>query len=168
MLEKTLESPLDSKEIQPIHPKGNQSWIFIGKTDANAETPILWLPDENWLTGKDPDAGEDWRQRRRGQQRMRRLDCISNLMDMSFSNSRHWWWTGKPGMLQSMGSQRVGHAEQLNWTNDQDHGLLQCFGGWDPVLPVQGPELIPWLRNYMLQQKIPHTTANIQHSQINN
>jgi len=116
MLEKTLESPLDSKEIQPIHPKGNQSWIFIGKTDANAETPILWLPDENWLTGKDPDAGEDWRQRRRGQQRMRRLDCISNLMDMSFSNSRRWWWTGKPGMLQSMGSQRVGHdwATELN------------------------------------------------------
>ena len=62
-LEKTLESPLDCKEIQPVHPKGNQSWIFIGRTDAEAYTPILWPPDvKNWLIGKDPDAGEDWRQ----------------------------------------------------------------------------------------------------------
>ena len=60
MLEKTLESPLDCKEIQPVHPKGNQSWIFIGRTDAEAETPILWPPDVNWLLGKDPDAGNDW------------------------------------------------------------------------------------------------------------
>ena len=63
MLEKTLESPLDSKEIQPVHPKGNQSWIFIGRTDAEAQTPILWPPHvKNWLTGKDSDAGKDWRQ----------------------------------------------------------------------------------------------------------
>ena len=62
LLEKTLESPLDCKEIQPIHPKGNQSWIFIGRTDAEAETLILWQPDaKNWLTGKDPDSGKDWR-----------------------------------------------------------------------------------------------------------
>ena len=63
VLEKTLESPLDCKEIQPVHPKGDQSWIFIGRTDAGAETPILWPPDaKNWLIGKDPDAGKDWRQ----------------------------------------------------------------------------------------------------------
>ena len=62
VLEKTLESPLDCKEIQPVHSKGNQSWIFIGRTDAKAETAILWPPDEdNWLTGKDPDAGKDLR-----------------------------------------------------------------------------------------------------------
>ena len=61
VLEKTLESPLDSKEIQSAHPKGNQSWIFIGRTDAEAETPILWPPDaKNWLIWKDPDAGKDW------------------------------------------------------------------------------------------------------------
>ena len=61
-LEKTLESPLDSKEIQPVHPKGNQSWMFIGRTDDEAETPIPWPPDaKNWLIGKDPDAGKDWR-----------------------------------------------------------------------------------------------------------
>ena len=63
VLEKTLESPLDSKEIQPVYPKGNQFWIFIGKTDAEAETPILWAPDmKDWLIGKDPEAGKDWMQ----------------------------------------------------------------------------------------------------------
>ena len=62
VLEKTLESPLDCKEIQPIHPKGDQSWVFIGRTDVEAETPILWPPDvKSWLIGKDPDAGKDWR-----------------------------------------------------------------------------------------------------------
>ena len=66
VLEKTLESPLDPKEIQPVHPKGNQSWIFIGRTDAEAKIPILWLPDaKNQLIGKDPDAGKDWRQEKR-------------------------------------------------------------------------------------------------------
>jgi len=67
VLEKTLESPLDCKEIQPVHSKGDQSWTFIGRTDAEAETPILWSPDaKNWLIGKDPDAGKDWGQEEKG------------------------------------------------------------------------------------------------------
>ena len=67
MLEKTLESPLDCKKIQPVHPKGNQSWIFIGRTDAEAEIPVLWpLDAKNWLIGKDPDAGKDWRWEEKG------------------------------------------------------------------------------------------------------
>ena len=67
VLEKTLESPLHSKEIQPVHPKRNQSWILIGRTDVEAETPILWPPDgKNWLIWKDPDAGKDWRQEEKG------------------------------------------------------------------------------------------------------
>ena len=67
VLEKTPESPLDCKEIQPVHPKGDQSWVFIGRTDVEAETPILWPSDvKNWLTGKDPDAGKDWRQEEKG------------------------------------------------------------------------------------------------------
>ena len=67
VLEKTLESPVDCKEIQPVHPKGDQSWIFIGRADAEAETPILWpLDAKNWLIGKDPDAGKDWRQEEKG------------------------------------------------------------------------------------------------------
>ena len=83
VLEKTLESPWDCTEIQPVHPKGNQSWIFIGKIDAEAETPILWPPNtKNWLIGKDPDDVKDYR---RGQQRMRWLDGITDSMDMSLS-----------------------------------------------------------------------------------
>ena len=67
VLEKTLESPVDSKEIQSVHPKGNESWIFIGRADAEAETPILWPPDvKNWLIWKDPDAGNDWSQEEKG------------------------------------------------------------------------------------------------------
>ena len=80
VLEKTLESLLDCKEIQPVNPKENQSWIFFGKTDAEAEAPILWTPDvKNWLIGKDPDAGKDWGQEEKGQQRMRWLDGITQL-----------------------------------------------------------------------------------------
>ena len=67
VLEKTLESPLDCKEIQPVHPKGDQSWVFIGRTDVEAETPILWPPDvKNWVLGKDPDAGKGWRWEEKG------------------------------------------------------------------------------------------------------
>ena len=84
VLEKTLESPLDCKEIKPVNPKGNQSWIFFGRTDT--EAPLLWpLDAKNWLTGKDPDPGKDWRQEQKGTTRMRRLDGITDSMDMSLS-----------------------------------------------------------------------------------
>ena len=87
VLEKTLESPLDHKEIQPVHPKGDQSWVFIGRIEA--ETPILWPPDvKNWLIGKDPDVGKDWRREERGWQRMRWLGGITKSMDMSLSKLR--------------------------------------------------------------------------------
>ena len=67
VLEKTLESPFDCKEIQPVNPKGNHSWVFVGRTDAETETPVLWPPDaKNWLIGKDPDAGKDWKQEEKG------------------------------------------------------------------------------------------------------
>ena len=89
MLEKTLESPLDCKEIKPVHPKGHQSWIFIWRTDAESEIPILWPSDvKNWLIGKDPDAGMIEGRRRRGRQRMRWLDGITKLMDMSLGGLR--------------------------------------------------------------------------------
>ena len=86
VLEKTLESPLDCKEIQPVYPKGDQSWVFIGSTDAEAETPILWPPHvKSWLIGKDPDAGGIGSRRRRERQTMRWLDGITDSMDMSLS-----------------------------------------------------------------------------------
>ena len=86
VLEKTLESPLDCKEIKPGNLKGNHSWIFIVRTDAEAEPPILWPPDvKNWLTGKDPDAEKDWGQEERGRQTMRWLDGITKSMDMGLS-----------------------------------------------------------------------------------
>ena len=88
VLEKTLESPLDCKEIQPVNPKGNQSWIFIGRTDAEAETPILWPPDaKNWLIGKDPDAGKDWRQEK-GTTEDEMVRWHHRLEDMRFSKLR--------------------------------------------------------------------------------
>ena len=88
VLEKTLECPLDCKEIQPAHPKGNQSWIFIG-IDAEADAPILWPPDaKNWLTGNDPDAGKGWRQEEKEMTEDAMLDGITDLMDMSLSKLR--------------------------------------------------------------------------------
>ena len=86
VLEKTLESPLDCLEIHPANPKGNESRIFIGRTDAEAEVPILWPPHaKSWLIWKDPDAGKDWGWEERGWQRMRWLDGITDSMDMSLS-----------------------------------------------------------------------------------
>ena len=84
VLDKTLESPLDYKQIQPVHPKGDQSWVFTERTDVEAETPILWPPDaKSWLIWKDPDAGKDWGQEEKGTTGMRWLDGITNSMDMS-------------------------------------------------------------------------------------
>ena len=120
VLEKTLESPLDCKEIQPVHPKGDQPWIFVGRNDAKAETPILWPPHvKSWLIGKDwcweglgaggegDDRGWDgW---------MASLTRWTRV----WVNSGSWWWTVRPGMLRFMGSQRVGHdwVTELNWTD---------------------------------------------------
>ena len=120
VLEKTLENPLDCKELRPVNPKGNQSWIFIGRTDVEAEAPILWPPDgKNWLIRKDPDAGKDWRQEEKGTTEDEMVGWHHRLDGHEFDMSldRSWWWTGKPGVLQSTGSQRVGHdwGTELNW-----------------------------------------------------
>ena len=124
MLNKTLESPLDCKEIKPVQPKGNQPWRFIGRTDAEAETPILWPPDvKNWLIRKDPDSGKlkaggegDDRGRDGWMRSLTRWTWV-------WAGSRRQWKTGKPGVLQSMGSLRVGH-DWVNNSNNNKHSAV--------------------------------------------
>ena len=159
VLEKTLESPLDCKEIQPVHPKGNQSWVFTGRTDVEAETPILWPPDvKSWLIGEDPDARKDWGQAEKG------------MTEDEMVGWHHWpnghafGWTpgigdGQGGLecCSSWGRKESDITEQLNWTeylilvkrhprwlSSQESGCLQCrrhrrpeFNPWIGRIPVE-------------------------------
>ena len=119
VLEKTLEGPLDCKESQPVHHKGNQSWIFIGRTDADAETPALWPPDaKNWLRGKDPDAGKDWGQEETGTTEDEMVGCHHQLDGHEFEETPEVGdGQGSPACCSPWGH-RVGHdwATELNWT----------------------------------------------------
>ena len=130
LLLKTLESPLGCREIKPVNPKGNQSWVFTGKTDAEAETPVLWPSNvKNWLIEKDPVAGKDWRQEEK--EDGRRWDgWMASLTRRTWvwASYGSWWWIGKPGVLQSMGSQRVRHdwVTELNWTPWSKWGQSRC------------------------------------------
>ena len=119
VLEKTLESLLDCKEIRSVHPKRNQPWIFIGRTDAEAETSMLWPSDSKNSLEKTLMLGKIEGRRRRGGQRTRLLGGITDLMDWVWASSRSWLWTGKPGVLQSMQLQKVRHAweTELSWLN---------------------------------------------------
>ena len=140
VLEKTIESPLDREEIKPVNPKGNRSCIIIGRTDVEAETPILWPPDtKNWLLGKDPNAGKDWRQ----EKGMTEDEVVGwhppTQWTWVWASSGSWWWTGKPGVLQSTWSQRIRHgwATELNWTEKfpgfEDTRKRVVKGQWFPV-----------------------------------
>ena len=118
VLEKTLESPLDCKEIQTVHPKGDQSWVFIGRTDVEAETPILWPPDvKSWLIWKDPDAGKDWGQEEKGMTEDKMVGWHHQL------NGHGFGWTLRVGDGQgglaccgSWGCKESDTTERLNWT----------------------------------------------------
>ena len=117
-----LLSALDSEEIQTVRPKGDQSWVFLERTDVESETPILWPPDaKNWLIGKDPDAGKDWL-KVGGAGDDRGWDgWMASLTQWTWVwvSSGSWWWTGRPGMLQSCGLKESDMTESLNWT---EHG----------------------------------------------
>ena len=110
VLQKTLEGPLDCKEIQPVNPKGNRSWIFIGRTDAENEVPILWPPDaKNWLIGKDSDAGRDWGQEEKVTAEVEMVGCHHWLNGHQFDQASGDGEGQGPGVLQSVGSQRFRH-----------------------------------------------------------
>ena len=121
VLEKTLESLLDCKEIQPVHPKGDQSWLFIGRTDVEAETPILWPLSKSWLIWKDPDAGKDWGQEEKGMTEDEMVVWHHRL------NGHGFGWT--PGVGNGQGGLACcsswGHGEwdttELNWTEQQPY-----------------------------------------------
>ena len=140
VLEKTLESLWDCKEVKPVNPKGSQPWIFSGRIDAEAETPVLWPPDEkNWLIGVNPDAGKAWEQEDKGYDR--RWDgWMASLAWWTWVwvGSESWWWTGKPGVLQSMGLQRVGHS----WATEQQAIQFVVFNCSSPSRLLQFPK---WL-----------------------
>ena len=122
-----LESPLDCKEIQPVHPKGNQSWIFIGRTDAEAENPILWPPDvKNWLIGKYPDSGKDWRQEEKG------------MIEDEMVGWPHWL---------------NGHEFEKSLGVGDGQGSLACCGTWDSK-KSDTTEQLHWTMNTFMEYEI--------------
>ena len=132
VLEKTLESPLECMEIQPVHSKGDQSWVFIGRTDFEAETPILWPHDaKSWLIWKDPDAGKDWGQEERGTTEDEMAGWHHRL------NGHGSGWTlgvgdgqGGPACCSSQGQKESGTTEQLNWSETEVSEKLRVHFCW--------------------------------------
>ena len=158
VLEKTLESPLHCKEIQAVHPKGNQSWVLIGRTDAEAEATILWPPDvKSWLIGKDPDAGKDWRQVEKGATEDEMVGWHHWLNGHEFEQTpTDSKGQGGLGMLQFMGLQRVGHnlateqQQQQQKTRRKLRGIHT--GRWSPLAqPSLAFKLQVYLGHFLLQ-----------------
>ena len=163
-LEKILESPLDCKEVQPVHPKGDQSWVLTGRTDVEAETPILWPPDaKGWLIGKDPDAGKDWRQEEKG-------TTEDEIGWMASLNGQGFGWTPGVGDRQgglacygSWGCKESDTTEWLNWTElkaitdtetevmpiGQEIKMLRHLYGLDRGLALCSDTIMEWYHVYL-------------------
>ena len=155
VLEKTLESPLDCKEIQPVHPKGDQSWVFTGRTDAEAEAPTFWPPDvKNWLFGKDPDAGKDWRQEEKGTIEDEVAGWHHQLDGHEFEQvPGRWWWTGRPGaavhgVTKSWTRLRDRTTKMYIYTHAYTHMCAHTHTRVITLLLVRSRE--PWLVQYCL------------------
>ena len=134
VLEKTLESPLDCKEIQPVHSEGDQSWVFIGRTHAKAETPILWPPDgKNWLIGKAPDVGRDWGQEEKGTRGWDGWMASPTRWTWAWLNSGSWWWTGSwHAAIHGVAKSRTWLSDwtELNWLNPVESLLQPVLLSW--------------------------------------
>ena len=152
MLETTLESPLDCKEIKPVDPKGNQSWIFIGRTDTEAETLTLWPPNvKNWLTGKDPDAGKDWRREEKGTTQDEMVGWHHRLNGHEFEQALGVG-DGQGGLVccSPWGHKKLDMTEWLNWTDPLCACSCFLWIGLDHLLSIYFliPQNIPGLPLY--------------------
>ena len=156
VLEKTLESPLDCKEIQPVHPKGNQSWMFIGKTDVEAETPVLWPPDaKSWLIWKAPDAGKDWRQEEKGTTEDEVVGC-------------HHWPHGLQHARPPCPSPTLGACSNscpLNpWYHPTISSSVVPFSSCLHSFPASGSfPISPHIKTYFIAEWLNHCSVNIIH-----
>ena len=167
VLEKTFESPLDCKEFQPVHSKGDQSWVFFGRIHVKAETPLLWPPHvKNWLIGKDSDAGRDWEQAEKGTTGWDGWMASLTQWTWVCVNSGSWWWTGRPGMLQFMGSQRVGHnwTTELNWWTRHVWETAAGYREWERTVSWQ------WISHWPSSSQAPlsHLPYSLQPGSIKN
>ena len=165
VLEKTLESPLDCKEIQPVHPKGDQSWVFNGRTDAKAETPILWpLDAKNWLIGKDLDAGKDWRQEDKGTTEDEMVEWHHWL------NGHESGWT--PGVGDGQGGLACcsprGHRVRHDWTTELNWTVMITYLtlGIIHLLPVGGAHYFSawWKQNFSIIRNNSGNSGGCQNS----